>query len=349
MADLASAAFSVLMIGHSLFGQTGPDMLDAALEARAGAAQVQAQIINGAPLQYNWEHSAEAEGVDARVILPDGGISHVILTEALPLANHMQWSDTARSAMNFAEIALAANPDTRIYLQETWHSLNSGTGVQIAHDAGAATPWRLRLDQDLAQWESILAQMRALAPEAASRIGLIPAGQAMGRLSDEIDAGHVPGVASIGHFFADDIHLNAAGHYFVSMVQYAVLTGDDPQGLPHRVKDRWGAELDGPGATLAAILQRVAWETVEGKTADVAPLLPAQKAEMPKTVASAVPQAEVPVGSMRMGMGLASVKDWSSQQPFIDVMKTARPAFWSFAGTVGWRRSSGIARARFAR
>ena len=91
---LAGAAFAVLMVGHSLFGTVGPDMLQDALRAGQGEGTVQAQIINGAPLRYNWEKSDEAEGVDARAVLPEGGITHLILTEAIPLANHTQWSDT---------------------------------------------------------------------------------------------------------------------------------------------------------------------------------------------------------------------------------------------------------------
>ena len=59
MTGLASV-FSVLMVGHSLFGTTGPTMLEQALLAGTGDARLQAQIINGAPLRYNWNESDTA-------------------------------------------------------------------------------------------------------------------------------------------------------------------------------------------------------------------------------------------------------------------------------------------------
>lgn len=74
----------VLLIGHSPVGPTMPRMLDGLLTTRS----VDAQVINGAPLIYNWDHGAEAEGVNARAVLPLGGYATLILTEAVPLAGH---------------------------------------------------------------------------------------------------------------------------------------------------------------------------------------------------------------------------------------------------------------------
>ncbi len=230
-----STLFSVLMVGHSLFGTTGPTMLEQALSASASGARVQAQIINGAPLRYNWTESASAQGVDARTVLPQGDITHLILTEAIPLDNHVKWSETDIHALAFADLGRAANRDVRIYVQETWHSLKSGTGSEIEYDAKADVPWRMRLDQDLPVWEKIVSDLAAAGHDAT----LIPAGQAMARLSDEIDAGSVSALSGIEALFADDIHLNDTGHYFVSMVQYSVLTGHRPVGLPADFKDKF--------------------------------------------------------------------------------------------------------------
>ena len=59
---------------------------------------------------------------------------------------------------------------------------------------------------------------------------IIPAGQAMGRLADEIARGTVPGLSDIREVFADDIHPNDRGFYLVAMVTHAALTGRDPRG-----------------------------------------------------------------------------------------------------------------------
>ncbi|QUJ75219.1 hypothetical protein KDD17_09310 [Sulfitobacter albidus] len=344
MSDLASTVFSVIMVGHSLFGTTGPDMLDAALSARAGEARVQAQIINGAPLKYNWDQSQTAQGIDARRVLPQAGATDLILTEAIPLANHLRWSETGVYAQAFAGLAWGSNPDAWVWVQEGWHSLNSGTGVEVPYDEGAATPWRVRLQEDLADWEGIVDALRA--GRDATQVQLIPAGQALGALSDAIAAGDVPGLDDISQVFDDDIHLATVGHYFVSMVQFAALTGSDPQGLPHVVKDRFGSTVEAADAAQAAALQRIAARAVadyRGQAVSPAPA-PAAAEAAPRappvaqsTLAPPEPAAlDTPAPAPgRMGLGLAPVTDWSTQQPFLDVMKTARPWIGHLAGQFG--------------
>ncbi|MEQ6248525.1 hypothetical protein ABMC89_06515 [Sulfitobacter sp. HNIBRBA3233] len=343
MMDLASAVLSVVMIGHSLFGKTGPDMLQAALQPRAAEATVQAQIINGAPLKYNWDNSAAAEGIDARRILPRGGVTDLILTEAIPLANHLRWSETEVYAQAFAGLALGANPEARIFVQEGWHSLKSGTGAEVEYDDGADQQWRVRLQTDLSEWEQIVAQLRSGAGAGMDQVQLIPAGQGLGALSDAIASGDIPSLDSIEDVFADDIHLNDIGHYFVSMVQFATLTGADPVGLPHEVKDRFGAAFDTPDAALAASLQAVARDTVQqyrGRTLADAPA--AVKAQPRQPRAPPAGQGAQPAavqgasaGAGPVAIGLAPVTDWSTQQPFLDVMKTARPWIGHRAGQFG--------------
>lgn len=351
MSDLASAIFSVVMVGHSLFGTAGPDMLEAALSATSNSVQVQAQIINGAPLKYNWERSDAADGIDARMVLPRGDTTDLILTEAVPLANHLQWSETDVYAQAFAGLALSGGSDARVFVQETWHSLKSGTGEAVQYDEGAATPWRVRLSEDLADWEGIVALLRTGSPDAADRITLIPAGQALARLDDAIAAGTVPGLSVIADVFDDDIHLNTRGHYFVSMVQYGVVTGVSPEGLPHRVKDRYGQRFDGPDAAMAAAMQRVAREAVEAyqgnelaaaplrasaETAPSTPRAPPEPVSLPKVeTTTTVTQPTSPVPSGEIAVGLAPVTDWAAQQPFLDIMKTARPWLGHLAGQFG--------------
>ncbi len=342
MSDLVSAVFSVVMVGHSLFGTTGPDMLQAALGATTESVAVQAQITNGAPLKYNWEHSDEAQGIDARVIVPQGGTTDLILTEAIPLANQLKWSETEVYSQAFAGLALSANPDARVFVQETWHSLKSGTGETVEFDDGAEVPWRVRLQYDLADWEGIVALLRT--GQDAERIQLIPAGQALARLDDAIAAGNVPGLSKIDQVFDDDIHLNAWGHYFVSMVQYAVLTDASPEGLPHQVNDRFGKRFETPDAAMATAMQRIAHEAVEaykgGEVAEASAqtldtTLSEQKntqvidAELdaPSAAVVLVQSVVTPTTTSHSGIavGLAPVTDWSAQQPFLDIMKTARP------------------------
>ncbi|MCX7559228.1 hypothetical protein OS190_06570 [Sulfitobacter sp. F26204] len=337
MSGLATL-FSILMVGHSLFGTTGPTMLEQALLAGTGEGHVQAQIINGAPLRYNWEKSDTAEGVDARAVLPEGGVTHLILTEAIPLENHTRWSETDVYAQAFAGLATSANPDVHIFVQETWHSLKSGSGEVVDFDDKADIPWRMRLDQDLPVWENIVAQVAAGNRSDRATVALIPAGQALARLHDEIAAGTLPEIDGIAAFFDDDIHLNHMGHYFVAMVQYATLTGQSPLGLPSDFKDRYGKAFETPDEDMARILQRIAWEAVQAyggnavtaapaavtvPRASSAPATPSYLPTTPLADLSQPPEYAVE-GTNAVAIGLAAVTDWSPQIPFLDLMKTSR-------------------------
>ena len=66
--SLFSLLTDVLFIGHSLVGPTLPTVLDATLREMGEPSVVEAQIINGSSLAYNWDNSANAEGVDADLI-----------------------------------------------------------------------------------------------------------------------------------------------------------------------------------------------------------------------------------------------------------------------------------------
>ncbi|WP_164659678.1 hypothetical protein [Tropicibacter sp. Alg240-R139] len=343
-----STLLGVFYVGHSLFGPTNPQMMAQVLDRAAPQAQVDYQIINGAPLSYNWTNANRAEGLNARQALADGDYNVVILTEAIPLANQVEFNDSEGYAQKYFELATGANPETRVFLQETWHDLRSGSGTDIQHDDGDDTPWLLRIEQDLPVWEGIVEAVNAERSPDVQPMQLIPAGQAMALLADEITAGAVPGVDRIDDVFSDTIHPNDLGFYFLTMVQYAAVTGESPLGLPRRLRDKWGGSFEAPNPALAQRLQQIAFEAVAAYDA-IRPSPPkpgaAQPAQAGTPPAPAAPEAPVetatttepvplpegfapppqPEGRVPMAIGLAGVNDWSVQQPFLDVMKTARP------------------------
>ena len=161
----------LLFVGHSLIGPSLPAMVSAGLAQQGVNMTVAAQIINGAPLRYAWDNSAEGEGVDARIALPEGQTRVLVLTEAIPLAAQVEWNDSAGQVAKFAGLAWQARPDTQVYIYETWHSLNSGPGAVIAGDPGAGVPWRERIDADLPLWEGLTVQANAQRPAGARWYG----------------------------------------------------------------------------------------------------------------------------------------------------------------------------------
>lgn len=317
----------ILFVGHSLVGPHLPGMVEAGLQHMGESAVVQAQIINGSPLIWNWDHSAEAEGVDGRAVLAKGGVTDLVLTEAIALAVHMEWNDSKGLVARWAKAARAKNPKVRVWVYETWHSLNSGTGVAVEHDPGAGVPWRQRLYDDLPLWEEI----------AGKNARLIPAGQAMGLLADEIKAGRVPGLSSIRQVFVDDIHPNGKGLYFVAMVHVATLTGKSPEGLPAKLTRTWPGRDSVITAAQAKVFQRIAWKAVSAYRAGERIVPTSAPAAEPEDESAPLPNV-VPVdwtppvapvfdriANPDLAVGLAGVTDWTVQQPFLDVMKTARP------------------------
>ncbi len=331
----------ILFVGHSLVGPGLPPLVEAGLAAMEEPAQVRAQVINGAPLAWNWDNSASAEGVDARARLADPGVSALILTEAQPIAAQVDWQDSAGLVARWAGLARQANPDIRVFVYETWPSLASGPGTVIEGDAAAGTPWRQRLTDELPLWVGI----------AGDGVGVIPAGQAMGALADAAAAGSVPGIDDIRDVYADDMHLNGKGHYFVAMVHLAALTGRSPEGIPAKLLRAWPSRDAVISQETATAMQQIAWETVQAfpaieaevratlAAATPAPAEPAAATADPAADAAPVadaPAAEAPwqpapmpafgpVTNPNLALGLAGVHDWSTQVPFIDLMKTARP------------------------
>ncbi len=327
-----SSLVGVIFVGHSLFGQTNPQMLKEVLEKTAPQVKVSAQIINGAPLKHNWEHGADTQ-TNARDVLLQGNTNVVILTEAIPLQNHLEWSSTTEYAQRYYDLAVASRPDTRVYLQETWHNLLSGTGAEVQYDDNADIPWRTRLDQDLAKWQGVVNTVNASRKGDTPEMALIPAGQAMARLQDLIAEGAVDGLGDIRDVFEDDIHPNDIGFYFLTMLQYAVLTGESPVGLPHRLSDPWGGSYKTPNPSLAKDLQTIAWETAtdlgavpEGAAPSAsAPVETAEFVAVDPAPVAVAPDNPTPASPVPLAIGLSGVTDWSAQSPFIDVMKTARP------------------------
>lgn len=312
----------ILLIGHSLVGTTMPPMLDTVIQARHGTGQVQAQVINGAPLRFNWDHPESAQGVDARAALAQGGHGTVVMTEAIPLVNHTTWNDTHGYATLWYDLAISANPQAQVFLYETWHDLRSGTGAEVEWDDNAHIPWRERLDLDLPQWQGIVDHVNDRRAPGDPAMRLLPAGQAMARLHDEIAAGTVPGLDGIEDVFHDTIHPNDIGSYFVVMVKYAAITGESPVGLPRITRNRYGGTFEAPAPELAERLQHIAWTVVQEFERSRRAEAPADARQATVTAAGAM--ALDRPDNPSLALGLSSVTDWAVQQPFMDVMKTAR-------------------------
>ena len=243
--------------------------------------------------------SVQVQGVDGTA----PAVDMLVLTDASLAGGKERIFTTAKAAR-------VANPAVQIYLAEAWPSLKSGPGTVIAGDPGAGVAWRDRITQDAGVWQG-------LADQASQQIGgdaveVIPTGQAFGLLADAIADGKVPGIDSIQDMFTDDMHPNGKGLYFVALVHAAAMTGENPKGLPAQLTRHWQNRGSVIPDTLAPVLQRIAWAAVQAKVPVAAPL------------PTVTPPVLTGVTNANLSVGLAGVNDWSVQQPFLNVMKTAR-------------------------
>ncbi len=318
--SIFSILAEILFVGHSLVGPDLAPMVQAGMAARGDEVMVEAQIINGAPLTYQWDNATQAEGVDARARLQAGGVDALVLTEAVPLAGAMKWNDSAGQIARWAGLAWEKDPQTQVYIYETWHSLKSGSGAAVTDDPGAAQPWAARIEGDLQNWESLAVQANAARPSGAAPVRLIPAGQAMLAAARAAEAGQLPDISDVSQLFGDDIHPNGKGLYLIAMTHIAALSGESPVGLPAKLGRSWQSRDARISDALAQALQRIAWQAVQDQHArEAAP--PPAAIVMPDPA----PGPLTGVTNPNLALGLAGVNDWSVQQPFLDVMKTARP------------------------
>jgi hypothetical protein len=245
----------IFHIGHSLVGRDMPAMVAQLAGARH---EYEVQLGWGTTLKAHWEPGAEIQGFEtendheryrpAREAVASGDYDAVVLTEMVEIKDAVRYFDSSSYVRRWAEASWAANPDSHVYLYETWHRLDDPVG------------WLERIDRDIAlYWEG-----EVLVPALRDRpIYLIPAGQVLGAFVRQIEEqGGVGGINDRTALFSDDIHLNDLGAYLVALTHYAVLYQRDPSGLEYELKRADGSLATSPGEEAARLMQKVVWEVV---------------------------------------------------------------------------------------
>lgn len=248
----------VFHIGHSLVNRDMPAML---AQLAGEGHRYESQLGWGATLKSHWGdepvngfdvENAHPRYRDAREAVASGDYDAIVLTEMVEIRDALRYFDSSRYLAQFTEAAHKARPDTRIYLYETWHGVAAPEG------------WLERLDSDLPlYWEAGILRPALYTLPAGTRIHLIPAGQALAALVREIESrSGVGNIRDRNDLFADEIHLNDIGNYFVALVHYAVLYGSSPEGLPHELLRADGTPATPPAPETARLMQDVAWRVV---------------------------------------------------------------------------------------
>lgn len=257
-------AMRVYHLGHSLVGADMPVML---AQLSGVDHRFNVQRGSGTSLRAHWEDSepildfdmvnAPPVWRDPKDALQAGDYDAVIFTEMVELRDALKYFDAAEYLHRWAQLARRGNPDTRLYIYETWHRLDDPDG------------WLTRIDNDLQDlWLGrLLAKDRKSAPPRP--LYLIPGGQALAAVTRAAEAGEIPGLDSRDDLFdrlpdgaLDQIHLSPLGAYVVALTHYAVLYHQSPEGVPHEVTLADGRSFTALDAEGARQLQAIVWGVV---------------------------------------------------------------------------------------
>jgi hypothetical protein len=249
---------TVFHLGHSLVNRDMPALL---AQLAPTGHQYDSQLGWGTTLQAHWGDAPingfEAENAHPRFrpaleAVRSGEYDAIVLTEMVEIRASIRYYDSPVYLARWAEEALKARPDVRLYLYETWHQLDDPEG------------WleRLDLDHDRYWLSRVLGPALKSLPEG-TQIFLIPAGQVLAAFVRAVEAqGGVGNVRDRTDLFAraedgtlDVIHLNDIGNYLVALVHYAVLYQQPTQGLPHALMRADSTPATAPDAEVARLMQ----------------------------------------------------------------------------------------------
>lgn len=256
---------SVFHLGHSLVNRDMPAML---AQLAPQGHRYDSQLGWGTTLQAHWGDAPingfESENDHPRFrpaheAIASGDYDAVVLTEMVEIRASIRWYDSPEYLTRWAEKALSARKDVRLYLYETWHPLDDPEG------------WLQRLDLDHERYwlRRVLGPALQRLP-AGTQIHLIPAGPVLAAFVREVEArGGVGNVTDRNDLFArnddgslDAIHLNDLGNYLVALVHFAVLYHESPLGLPHQLAKADGTPANAPDPDVAALMQEVTASTI---------------------------------------------------------------------------------------
>ncbi len=231
--------------------------------------------IPGAPTDWLWDHPGSGFGETnyAQAFLARAPLTDLITQ---PFAGHGRGIDNESDySGRFFDLARKHSPEVQMWLYVQWTGSTwdrdgwangeaSLQGKKVKLGEPART-WQEAIANHVRYTELVMARMNEARAEEirAGRckpVRIIPGGPALAELKTRIDAGDVPGMSDFGATVFNsptDFHMTAKGAYLISLVHYACIFREDPEGK---------VTAAGSGLTpdQAALFQRIAWSTARG-------------------------------------------------------------------------------------
>lgn len=215
-----------------------------------------------------------------------------------------------------------------IYLYEGWSEMASGFPPSKrqfrkynTYNAGPYHAW----------YEALVSSIRTARPD--TEITLIPVASVLAELFTE---GQIAGIDPTLLYVDADPHGTPTLYLLAAMITYSALY-NEPAPIGVDLSENIAPELRRAYPLVAQEIWRKLQGNAQASAAPVAPSTPAPKvapkppvAPQSARVATPKPEAKptraaVGVADPSLAIGLNGVADWTTQQPFVDIMKTARP------------------------
>jgi hypothetical protein len=283
----ANKPLRIFYIGNSVTDQLDYTAFAAMAATRGHDILWARHMIPGAPLFYMWEHE---DGFETK---PFGSSRNalanypwdVITLEPFDREFHDGTADKPEGdldiAQRYIDLASKLSPDAQFYIYSRWPRISRNNhgfkfdkdayknasgeidlskidGVDDYTDRWLTTyvPRRWSLKEESRDYfQKLTLAIRQQNPHMAKPVLLIPVGDVMNELHQEMKAGKVPGYTSIYQVYADGIHLNPVGRYIIGCTFYATIFKDKPRNLS-------SAAYHISDATVAGIIQDAAWKVV---------------------------------------------------------------------------------------
>ena len=217
--------------------------------------------IPGAPTDWLWTHPGDGFGDShyAQAFFVLAPIDHIITQ---PFAGHdRSIQNEAEHSGKFFEVCRKHSPDVQAWLYVQWPGpefqdrWSQGKGATTDLHLQPAKTWQAGVANHVAYTEAVAELTNKTYQGKPVRI--IPGGTALALLKTEVDAGRVPGLKDFfAEIFADGIHLTPKGRYLISLVHYACIFRESPEG-------KASALTTGLTPEQAAVFQRLAWQAVK--------------------------------------------------------------------------------------
>ena len=185
----------------------------------------------------------------------------------------------AGSLLDYVTLQFFNKGTTNLSSDTTWFERYRELALENSENAATRfyvyAPWPLRFQWDIWDDEVVdspgqstrhsLAYSELLVNKLneipGANYGLIPVGQVLAEIRDQIAADEIPGLTSISNLYRDAIHMNGLGNFVAASTVFATIFKQDPTplGVPEGVSG-W-SESNIP-AELATQLQSIVWEVV---------------------------------------------------------------------------------------